>query len=100
MTPFTQACGSGYDPVMLALHGFQSYGLEISATAVCEARKYVASKLRESTQQEDNGMLGVGDVQILEGDFFANEWQSELPFEGGKFDLVYDYTVSFQTRAS
>ena len=36
-----------------------------------------------------------GEVNFLVGDFFGDEWirKSGLADEGGKFDLIYDYTV-------
>lgn len=32
-------CGKGYDVLLLAAHGYDAYGLEISGTALTEARK-------------------------------------------------------------
>ncbi|OJJ68454.1 hypothetical protein ASPBRDRAFT_198888 [Aspergillus brasiliensis CBS 101740] len=89
-------CGRGYDPVMLALHGFDVYGLDISATGVSEARKYAASEMQRP--QEYNFSSGavrttdVGSVQFITGDFFSSEWESEALRDGEKFDLIYDYT--------
>ncbi|KAK4237075.1 S-adenosyl-L-methionine-dependent methyltransferase [Achaetomium macrosporum] len=39
------ACGRGYDVIMLALHGYDAYGLEVSSTAVETAREYAAAQL-------------------------------------------------------
>lgn len=94
---FLQGCGKGYDPVMLALHGFDVYGLDISATGVSEARKYAASEMQ--SPQGYNFSSGtattadIGNVKFVAGDFFSSEWESETLRDGEKFDLVYDYTV-------
>ncbi|RAH54691.1 thiopurine S-methyltransferase family protein [Aspergillus piperis CBS 112811] len=89
-------CGRGYDPVMLALHGFDVYGLDISATGVSEARKYAASEMQ--SPQGYNFSSGtattadIGNVKSIAGDFFSSAWESEALRDGEKFDLVYDYT--------
>ena len=88
-----QGCGRGYDVVMLALHGFDAYGLEISATGVAEAEAFATEELRNLGEAN----FGVnyhgqfrGDVKFVQNDFFAPGWEGEI---GGKFDLIYDYTV-------
>ncbi|KAI2857729.1 hypothetical protein CBS115988_3599 [Aspergillus niger] len=89
-------CGRGYDPVMLALHGFDVYGLDISATGVSEATKYATSEMQ--SPQEYNFSAGavttsdVGSVKFIAGDFFSSEWESQALQDGDKFDLIYDYT--------
>ncbi|RAK84922.1 thiopurine S-methyltransferase family protein [Aspergillus costaricaensis CBS 115574] len=89
-------CGRGYDPVMLALHGFDVYGLDISATGVSEARKYASSEMQ--SPQGYNFSSGtakaanIGNVKFIAGDFFSSEWESEALRDGEKFDLIYDYT--------
>ena len=83
--------------VMLALHGFDAYGLEISQTAVAEAEKYASSELKEPTEHNfgsGNRSEKPGMVTFVEGDFFADDWERQCS-DGEKFDLVYDYTVSF-----
>lgn len=79
--------------VMLALHGFDAYGLEISATGVAEAEAFATRELKDPGEAN----FGVnyhgqfrGDVKFLQNDFFASGWEDEI---GGKFDLIYDYTV-------
>ncbi|RJE23296.1 Thiopurine S-methyltransferase TPMT [Aspergillus sclerotialis] len=88
-------CGRGYDVVMLALHGFDAYGLEISQTAVAEAEKYASSELKEPTEHNFGSVGNLserpGTVKFVEGDFFADGWESQCS-DGEKFDLIYDYT--------
>lgn len=80
---------------MLALHGFDVYGLDVSATGVSIAQEYAKREL--VNPQEYNFGSGssatgqkTGEVTILQGDFFKSDWDG-----GMKFDLIYDYTVSF-----
>ena len=78
---------------MLALHGFDAYGLEISATGVIEAEAFATKELENPGEAN----FGVkyhdqfrGDVNFVQNDFFASDWEGKI---GGKFDLIYDYTV-------
>lgn len=86
---------------MLALHGFDAYGLEVSEKAARVAREYAASQMaapeafnfspqadeRRTSQQP-------GKVEILVGDFFQREWEPEFAGDDiAGFDLIYDYTV-------
>ncbi|KAI9928457.1 hypothetical protein MW887_002502 [Aspergillus wentii] len=83
-------CGKGYDVVMLALHGFDVYGLEVSETGVSVAKEYARNELihpqeynfGSSAQRQDRG-----EVVFIQGDFFKSDWDA-----GIKFDLIYDYT--------
>ncbi|KAL4959265.1 S-adenosyl-L-methionine-dependent methyltransferase [Aspergillus stella-maris] len=110
-------CGRGYDVVALALHGFDAYGLEISSTAVSEARSYAEEQVKapsaynyagteyglEAQSALVAGSSG-GKARFVQGDFFEETWL-EATHEGmgsgtgrddignsGKFDLIYDYT--------
>ncbi|RHZ61550.1 uncharacterized protein CDV56_108851 [Aspergillus thermomutatus] len=85
-------CGRGYDVVMLALHGFDASGLEISAKAVSEAEAYAASAMSQpqaynfgAGYQAENS--SPGSVNFMQGDFFQPDWSGDE-----KYDLVYDYT--------
>ncbi|THC90684.1 hypothetical protein EYZ11_009859 [Aspergillus tanneri] len=88
-------CGKGYDVVMLALHGFDVYGLDVSATGVAIAREYAKAELatpqaynfgKAWNSVESEGQA-TGEVTFIEGDFFQSDWETE-----GQFDLIYDYT--------
>ncbi|OKL55595.1 hypothetical protein UA08_09135 [Talaromyces atroroseus] len=90
--------GHGYDVVMLALHGFDAYGVEISATGVAAAQSY-ASKELQSPQAQNFGeqksgcSTSPGRATFIEGDFFDSDWEPRA-LEGGEayFDIIYDYT--------
>ncbi|KAI2676871.1 hypothetical protein LCP963914a_8166 [Penicillium roqueforti] len=92
-------CGRGYDVVMLALHGFDAYGLEISETAVKKAEAYAAAELENPSAYhfggETNRPDSAGSVTFFQGDFFSSKWD----YEGGieettRFDVAYDYTTN------
>ncbi|KAL6234173.1 S-adenosyl-L-methionine-dependent methyltransferase [Aspergillus navahoensis] len=61
-----QDCGCGYDVLTLALHGFDAYGLEVSATA--------ASNYGETFDRERARNIGIGEMQFVQGGFFADTW--------------------------
>lgn len=83
-----QGCGRGYDVLLFALHGIDAYGLEISSTAVEQARSYTSSKIQELATAPD------GNVQFFNGDFYKEDWLQECRLGSNKeFDFVYDYTV-------
>lgn len=83
-------CGRGYDVILLASFGYDAYGLEVNDKAVELCLQ----------EQQTNGdkypvndeSVGSGTVTFLKGDFFHDEWTKKIP-GGGKFDLIYDYTV-------
>lgn len=83
---------------MLALHGFDVYGLEVSSTAVSAAEHYAAGQMAKPssynfTSGDRNGCISPGSVTFIEGDFFQSDWESQLDAEHTGFDFVYDYTV-------
>ncbi|KAJ5156751.1 hypothetical protein N7492_009554 [Penicillium capsulatum] len=91
-------CGRGYDVVMLALHGFDAYGLEISGTAVQEAELYASSEMKTpssyhyGTKKTQYG--SPGSVTFIQGDFFSTNWENKGGINAATtFDVVYDYTV-------
>jgi hypothetical protein len=84
---------------MLVQHGFDAYGLEISATAVAAAHAYSAPEMDAPSAY--NFSLGhrsqpdpVGQTTFLKGDFFQRDWEETATLEdAATFDLIYDYTV-------
>ncbi|KAJ0278048.1 hypothetical protein CBS470a_009976 [Colletotrichum nupharicola] len=94
-------CGKGYDVVMLALHGYDVYGLEVSERGADVARQYAAAELPEpgdynfGTHDSVSGAQP-GEVKILAGDFFKRDWEAQCASSSGDdfqgFDLIYDYT--------
>lgn len=85
-------CGRGFDVFLLAGFGYDSYGLEYSATAV-ELCKKQAARIEEDIPIYDQD-IGKGSVTFFEGDFFKHDWAQKAGVEGS-FDLIYDYTVMF-----
>lgn len=90
---------------MLALHGFDVYGLEIAATGVTVANEYASAELKSPQGcnfagdiLNEGSMLDRdrGQAKFVEGDFFDSDWESEAATSANteKFDLVYDYTVN------
>lgn len=85
---------------MLALHGFDAYGLEVSQTAVSTAESY--SKHQQVDVSPENfsnpssrPSIAPGKARFVLGDFFRNEWESQCLNDASQgFDLIYDYTVS------
>lgn len=98
-----QGCGRGYDVFLLATHGYDAFGVEISKTAVREAREWASDQL-EIEKAASGHTLETdrwGRIQMVEGDFFKDDWVEamEIDLRGG-FDLVYDYTVCFWSSTS
>jgi methyl halide transferase len=93
-----KGCGKGHDAIMLALHGFDAWGLEISETAVSTAERYASEQMNSPSPEnfasvELGSSIDPGSVRFINGDFFKQDWEMKLPDETKKFDLIYDYTV-------
>jgi hypothetical protein len=89
---------------MLALHGFDAYGLEISDTAVKEAEKYASEEMVKPSAHhfgsEQRQPHTLGSATFFQGDFFTPQWDFKGAVdESTKFDIIYDYTVSFTLHA-
>ncbi|KAL0930609.1 thiopurine s-methyltransferase family protein [Colletotrichum truncatum] len=88
-------CGQGYDVAMLALNGFDVYGIEVSETGCKTARDYVNAELQNprpsnfAVPESQNSSI-LGSARIIQGDFFSHDWEEAC--SGGGFDLIYDYT--------
>ena len=86
---------------MLALHGFEVFGLEVSERGASVARDYARNELHSpqnynfGSHYKVNPGVGKGEVTILQGDFFKRDWE-----DGMQFDLIYDYTVRFTLLSS
>ncbi|KAI2629222.1 S-adenosyl-L-methionine-dependent methyltransferase [Hypomontagnella submonticulosa] len=98
LTALVPGCGKGYDVVMLALHGFDVYGVEVSHKAVEIAEAYAATELHEPSaynfpSEDAPPPNSTGRVKFVECDFFKAGWEKRVmgsEFQG--FDLIYDYT--------
>ncbi|KAF8251156.1 S-adenosyl-L-methionine-dependent methyltransferase, partial [Wilcoxina mikolae CBS 423.85] len=75
-------CGRGYDAFLFAQHGYSTVGVEISGSAVREAKKWVAQQNSPTAAP----------CEFILADFFEDEWLKVLDIEHrGGFELVYDY---------
>lgn len=86
-------CGKGYDVALLASAGYDTWGLEISPSAVEAAKKWIAGAEEKKWKKYEtlDKEIGRGSANFVVGDFFKDDWLEEV---GGKdFDLIYDYTV-------
>ena len=84
-------CGRGVDILVLESFGYDAVGLDVSPKALEEANKYC--KEHEDEYQPRDKSLGRGTRRFVSGDFFSDDW-FEQAGTSGKFDLIYDYTVS------
>ncbi|KAL7419971.1 hypothetical protein Q5752_004934 [Cryptotrichosporon argae] len=66
-------CGRGYDVHLLASHGLDTVGLDVSVTGAAAARAWLATQ--PATR---------GSADVLIADFFE--------YDGGPFDVLYDLT--------
>ncbi|KAL8699801.1 MAG: hypothetical protein Q9224_001254 [Gallowayella concinna] len=87
-TALVPGCGRGYDVLLLANHGYDAYGLEVSEKAV--ERCYEEKKVNEHKYMRKGHSNNAGTSTFIKGDFFDTQWVHAVP--GGKFDLIYDYT--------
>ena len=83
---------------MLALHGFDAWGLEISKTAVATAERYGVEQMQNPSpgnfaKAEIGSAVDPGTISFVAGDFFTKDWEAKLTDGQKKFDLIYDYTV-------
>ena len=87
-------CGRGVDVLLLASFGYDVVGLEYAEKALVACEKYV--KENEGRYAVYDEKVGKGKMKFLRGDFYSDEWAGKIGWEGwdGKFDLIYDYTVS------
>ncbi|KAI1636896.1 S-adenosyl-L-methionine-dependent methyltransferase [Biscogniauxia mediterranea] len=93
-----KGCGKGYDVVMLELHGYDVYAVDVSPKAVQVAREYAATELSEPgsinySLEDDWRQTTTGTVKIINGDFFTHGWEEQCALDGNiRFDFIYDYT--------
>lgn len=84
-------CGKGYDVLLLSAFGYDAYGLELSGKALEEARK-TEEEAQATGAYPTREAVERGAVTWLSGDFFDDAFLKAVE-GGGKFDLIYDYTV-------
>ncbi|RKF61045.1 putative thiol methyltransferase 2 [Erysiphe neolycopersici] len=84
-------CGKGYDVYLLAAHGYDTFGLEISETALTEARNLEKNVKHTELSQMTDSVKDKGNIEWVAGDFFDIK-SLENAGNNGQFDLIYDYT--------
>lgn len=95
-TALVPGCGRGHDVLLLSTFGYDVYGLDISEPAIDEAKKNqeawkTAGKLVARKE-------ALGSCHFFAGDFFSNTWVEQSGVPDGKFDLIFDYTVSYRNK--
>jgi SAM-dependent methyltransferase len=94
LTALVPGCGRGHDALLLAAHGYDVWGLDSSEAGVDLARKNQEAS-RNSPVYTPFDDRESGSVNWVVGDFFADEWTKGAGADAsGKFDLIFDYTVS------
>jgi len=87
------------DILLLSAFGYDAYGLDISSTALDLARNTIPTLKKESIYATRDPSIGSGVANFILGDFFKDDFKKEVVMKDGekwdgKFDLLYDYTVS------
>ncbi|KAL4942517.1 hypothetical protein BDV06DRAFT_162482 [Aspergillus oleicola] len=85
-------CGRGVDVLLLASFGYDAYGLDYSESAMELCKKEEESAADGQKYPVRDASIGRGSVTWVQGDFYENDWVENLGIEGGKFDIIYDYT--------
>jgi hypothetical protein len=76
--------------LLFAQHGYNTVGVDISGSAVREAKKWVSQQMAESKIDKK----AFAQCELILADFFEDEWLKALDIEPrGGFELVYDYAV-------
>jgi len=90
---------SSSDIILLSSFGYDAYGLDISTTALSLARSNGETHANDPVYATRNPEIGRGVANFIHGDFFKDDFKKEVVMKDGerwdgKFDLLYDYTVS------
>ena len=85
-------CGRGYDVLLLACHGYDASGIEISPEAIKACKEFAGANV--AAYAANTGRSGRGKYEYVSGDFFVDEWREGIGEQHQRFDLIYDYTVS------
>lgn len=79
--------------LLLAEHGYDAVGVDISAAAIVDAKAWVGVQLDK--MEASGAAVPKGKIELVAGDFFKNDWIESLGIEvQGGFDIIYDYAVS------
>jgi SAM-dependent methyltransferase len=93
-TALVPGCGLGHDVLLLKSFGYDVWGLDCSADGIRLAKENV-QKTQDAQTIKPVGDVHLGREDWVVADFFAQDWSQGIGSDGsGKFDLIYDYTVS------
>jgi methyl halide transferase len=93
-TALVPGCGLGHDALILAARGYDVWALDVSPEAIEQARRNEAAAQSDAVYSVPQNFER-GSITWVTGDFFADAWATDAGTEGsGKFDLIFDYTVS------
>ncbi|KAI5793135.1 S-adenosyl-L-methionine-dependent methyltransferase [Geopyxis carbonaria] len=85
-------CGRGYDALLFSKHGYDTVGVEISGSAVKEAKRWINSEIARGIKDGSINKNKLAPCEIVLTDFFDDEWLKMLDVAPrGGFELVYDY---------
>ncbi|KHJ34718.1 putative thiol methyltransferase [Erysiphe necator] len=84
-------CGKGYDVLLLAAHGYDTFGLELSETALTEAKNLEKNIQCNEIYNIGSKATEKGDINWIVGDFFDSKSLENIG-DNKQFDLIYDYT--------
>ena len=86
-------CGRGVDVLLLESFGYDAVGLEYAEDALKACEEYASEHANDHPAQ--NPEVGKGSRKFVRGDFYKDDWLVAAGIgKDGKFDLIYDYTVS------
>lgn len=89
-------CGIGHDVLLLSSLGYNVVGLDYSSVALQSARENQTKARDEGKYASVEEGVESGRVTWVSGDFFGDKWEGGDGSEAtSKFDLIFDYTVSF-----
>lgn len=81
----------GQDVLLLASYGYDAWGLDVSETAVENAKKLASDKQRVDQQYPvRNTEHGRGQASFVLANFFTGDFLPQT--NGSHFDVIFDYT--------
>ena len=89
-------CGRGHDVLSLSTFGYDVYGLDLSDSAIAEAKNNLGSWKEAGKLVPKQERLG--NCHWFVADFFSDAWVKQSGAPDGKFDLIFDYTVSHDVQ--
>lgn len=93
-TALVPGCGLGHDALLLASFGYDVWAVDVSEKGLELARENEQVCLEKGLYKPDKG-TEMGRIHWVCADFFDASWSQGVGSDGsGKFDLIFDYTVS------